>query len=150
MTCGNIQPSKATNSSSFDRRYLRELRKECAKNPIIGYLNINSRRNKIVDLKQVPYESELDIIAVSETKLSDEFPNPQFNIEGYYNPAQLRKDRTIHGGGSVVYVKTGIPVKRVHTLEPANLEVICFEINIAKRKWLIYSFYRSETFTQLP
>ena len=50
----------------------------------------------------------------------------------------------------IVYVKTGVPVKRVHALEPANLEVICFEITIAKRKWLIYSFYRSETFTQLP
>ena len=50
----------------------------------------------------------------------------------------------------IVYVKTGVPVKRVLALEPANLEVICFEITIAKRKWLIYSFYRSETFTQLP
>ena len=46
-----------------------------------------------------------------ETKLSDEFPNPQFNIEGYYNPAQLRKARTIHGGGLIVYVKTGVPLK---------------------------------------
>ena len=71
-------------------------------NPIIGYLNIDSLRNKIVDIRQVLCESELDIIAVSETKHSDEFPNPQFNIEGYYNPAQLRKDRTIHGGDLVV------------------------------------------------
>ena len=89
----NIESSKAANSSNFD---LRELRKECAKNPIIGYLHINGLRNKLVDLRQVLYESELDIIAVSETKLSDEFPNPQFNIKGYYNPAQLRKNRTIH------------------------------------------------------
>ena len=50
----------------------------------------------------------------------------------------------------VVYVKTGIPVKRVHALETVNLEVICFEFTTAKRKWLICSFYRSETFTQLP
>ena len=50
----------------------------------------------------------------------------------------------------VVYVKTGIPVKRVHALEPSNLDVIYFEITIAKRKWLIYSFYSSETFTQPP
>ena len=150
LTCGNIEPSQAANSSNFDLGYLKELRKESAKNPTIGYLNINSRRNKIVDLRQVLYESELDILAVSETKLSDEFPNPQFKIEGYYNPAQLRKDRTIHGGGLIFYVKTGVPVKRVHVLEPANLEVICFEITIAKRKWLIYSFYRSETFTPLP
>ena len=150
LTCGNIEPSQAANSSNFDLGYLKELCKECAKNPIIGYLNINSLRNKIVDLRQVLYEGELDILAVSETKLSDEFPNLQFNIEGYYDPAQLRKDRTIHGDGVIVYVKTGVPVKRVHALEPANLEVICFEITIAKRKWLIYSFYRSETFTQLP
>ena len=148
--CGTIEPSKTENSSNVDLRYLRELRKEFANNPIIGYLNINSLRNKTVDLRQVLPESELDIITISETKLYDEFPNPQFNIEGYYNPAQLRRDRTIHGGGLVVYVKTGIPVKRVHALEPANLKVICFEIIIAKRKWLIYSFYRSETFTQLP
>ena len=32
---------------------------------------------------------------------------------------------------------------RVHALQPANLEIIYFEITIAKRKWLIYSFYRS-------
>ena len=64
MTCGNIEPSKTANSSNFDLRYLRELHKECAKNPVLGYLNINSLRNKIVDLRQVLYESKLDIIAV--------------------------------------------------------------------------------------
>ena len=77
LRCGNIEPSKAANSSNFYLRYLRKLCKECTKTPIIGYLNINSLRNKIVDLRQVSlYESELDIIAVLETKLSDEFPNP--------------------------------------------------------------------------
>ena len=140
MTCRNIEPSKTANSSNFDLRYLREVRKEFANNPIIGYLNINSLRNKIVDLRQVLYESELDIVAISETKLSDEFPNPQFIIQGYYNPAQLRKDKTIHRGGLVVYVKTGISVKHLRALEPANLEVICFEITIAKRKWQFIHF----------
>ena len=37
----NIEPSIAANSSNFDLR-LRELRKECAKNTIIGNLNVNS------------------------------------------------------------------------------------------------------------
>ena len=132
MTCGDIEPSKTENSSNFDLKYLKELRKEFANNPIIGYLNINSLRNKIVDPRQVLHENELDIITISETKLSYQFPNPQFNIEGFYNPAQLNKDRTIHWGGLVVNVKTGIPIKRVHKLEPANLEVLCFEITIAK------------------
>ena len=33
LTCGNIEPSKAANSSKFDLGYLKELRKECAKKP---------------------------------------------------------------------------------------------------------------------
>ena len=75
-TCGNIEPSKTANSSNFDLRYLKELRKEFVNNPVIGYINISSLRNKMVNLRKALYESELDIIAISETKLSDEFPNP--------------------------------------------------------------------------
>ena len=58
-----------------------------------------------------------NILAISETKLCDEFPDSQFVTEGYYNPAQFRKDRTIHGGGLIVYVRNGIPVKRVKQFE---------------------------------
>ena len=137
-------------NNTFDLGYLGRLRQEHVNNPIMGYLNINSLRHKIIDLRHVLSESQLDIFAISETKLSDEFPDAQFIIDGYCDPAQFRKDRNEHGGGLVVYVKTGIPVKRVKALEPANLEIICIEITIAKRKWLIYSFYRSETFTKLP
>ena len=62
-------------------------------------------RYKVADLRHVLSESEPDILAISETKLCDEFPDSQFVIEGYYNPAQFRKDRTTHGGGLIVYVK---------------------------------------------
>ena len=106
-------------------------------------------RYKVVDLRHVLFESELDILAISETKLCDEFPDSQFVIEGYYHPAQFRKDRTAHGGGLIVYVRNGIPVRRVKTFEPPNQEIICLEIAINKRKWLIYSFYRSESFSDL-
>ena len=129
--------------------YLAELRKKYSDNSIIGHLNINSLRYKVVDLRHVLFESELDILAVSETKLCDEFHDSQFVIEGYYHPAQFRKDRTAHGGGLIVYVRNRIPVRRVKTFEPFNQEIICLEITINKRKWLIYSFYRSESFSDL-
>ena len=90
-------------------------------------------RYKVVDLRHVLFESELDILAISETKLCDEFPDSQFVIEGYYNPAQFRKERTTHGGGLIVYVRNGIPVKRVKTLEPPNQKIICLEITINKK-----------------
>ena len=38
---------------------------------------------------------------------------------------------------------------RVKTFEPPSQEIICLEITINKRKWLIYSFYRSESFSDL-
>ena len=69
--CGDIEPCKTANSSDFDPGYLRELRKEFANKPITVYLNINCLRDKIVDFRQVLYESEMDIIAILETKLSD-------------------------------------------------------------------------------
>ena len=72
--------------------YLAELRKKYSDNPIIGYLNINSLRYKVIDLRHVLFESELDILAISETKLCDEFPDSQFVIEGYYHLAQFRKE----------------------------------------------------------
>ena len=126
--------------------YLAEVRKKYSDNPITGYLNINSLRYKVVDLRHVLFESELDILAIPETKLCYEFPDSQFVIEGYYNPAQFRKDRTTHDGGLIVYVRNGIPVKRVKTFEPPNQEIICLEITINKRKWLIYSFSDLTTF----
>ena len=97
----------------------------------------------------VLFESELDILAISETKLCDGFPDSQFVIEGYYNLTQFRKDRTTHGGGLIVYVRNGIPVRHVKTFEPPNQEIISLEITSSKRKWLIYSFYRSESFSDL-
>ena len=66
---------------------------KCLYNYIIGYLNIKSLRYKVVDLRHVLFESELDILAISETKLCDEFSDSQFAIEGCYHPAQFMKDR---------------------------------------------------------
>ena len=111
--CSNLEIFNDTTTaiSNLYLPYLAELWKKYSDHPIIGYLNINSLRYKIVDLRHVLFESELDILAISETKLCDEFPDSQFVIEGYCHPAQLRKDRTAYGGGRIVYVRNGIPVR---------------------------------------
>ena len=129
--------------------YLSNVYRTYSTNPIIGYTNINSLRNKIIDLRHVISANKLDIISVAETKLSDDFSDAQLTIDGFYDPAQFRRDRTCFGGGLVVYVRNGIPAKLVKALEPSNNEVICVKVTLSKRKWLIYSFYRSESFTDL-
>ena len=51
--------------------------------PFIAYLNISSLRYKIIDLWHTLSSAGLELVAVSETKLSSEFPDAQFQIDGY-------------------------------------------------------------------
>ena len=55
----------ASTKSMYENR-LKHLR-----NPLIGYLNINSLRNKIVDVREVFGKLQLDCFVLSETKLDD-------------------------------------------------------------------------------
>ena len=48
----------------------------------------------------------LEIVAVSGTKLMDEFPNEQFST-GYSFP----RDRNQHGGGLMVFIKKDVITK---------------------------------------
>ena len=125
------------------------LHRKYPNNPIIGYLNINSLRNKIIDLRHVVSISQPDILTISETKLDDTFPDAQFRMDGYYSPAQFRRDRNKHGRGLMAFIRNGIPVKHAKTFEPSNQEAISFEVTITKRKWIIYAFYRSESYSNL-
>ena len=62
---------------------------------IIGYLNINSLRNKF-DALEVIIKDNIDIFVVSETKLDESFPMGQFEIDGFSTP--FRADRNKEGG----------------------------------------------------
>ena len=72
------------------------------RNSLIGYLNINSLRNKIVDAREVLGKLELDYFLLSETKLDDSFPSAQFYIENF--EIRNRSDRDKNGGGLIEFV----------------------------------------------
>ena len=59
---------------------LRNLRLENLGRMIVGYLNINSIRNKLDPLKEI-VSRNIDILMVAETKLDASFPKEQFFIE---------------------------------------------------------------------
>ena len=61
------------------------------RNPLIGYLNINSLRNKIAGAGEVFGKLQLDYFVLSETKLDDSFPSAQFYIENF--EIKNRRDR---------------------------------------------------------
>ena len=78
---------------------LKNLRKAYQNNPLIGYININSLREKILSLRQVLSKVPIDILFVDETKLDVSFLDHQFKIPGYQFPP-LKRDHNSKGGGN--------------------------------------------------
>ena len=81
----------------------------------IAHLNINSLRNKFVELTKI-VKGNIDVILISETKLDSSFPSSQFLIEGYTSPYRLdRKEGREIGGGILLFVRHDIPSKPLKT-----------------------------------
>ena len=80
-------------------------------NPLIGCLNINSLRKKIVDAREVFGKLQLDYFVLSETKLDDIFPSAQFYVENC--EIRNRRDRDKNGGGLIEFVRKGFITKKI-------------------------------------
>ena len=107
-------------SHILDLDGLNKLSKEHQNNPIIGYLNINSLRNKINDLRKICRKTQIHVLCIDETKLDESFPDAQFHIKGYQYSA-FRKDRNKDGGRKIVFVKKGLIAKRILEYENINI-----------------------------
>ena len=91
--------NKAKNTNhSLDIEELINLRKLHTNNLIIGYLNINSLRNKIAQLRLVCRKAPINLLCMDETKLDASFLDAQFHIEGYHNPSFRRNNDKNVGG----------------------------------------------------
>ena len=95
-------------------------------NPIVGYLNINSLRNKIDNPREVCKKVQIDVLCINETKLDDSFPDSQFKINGYQFPF-LRRDRDNREGEKIAFMKQGLTVNRLKQLETKILGTIFLE-----------------------
>ena len=82
------------------------------RNPLIGYLNINSLKNKIVDvLGKLP----LDYFVLSETKFDDSFPFARFYIENFERINRGGRDK--NGGGLIELVRKGFITKKIRNMK---------------------------------
>ena len=105
-------------SSGFEA--LRENRRKYVTNLLMGYLNINSLRKKIVDLREIILELSLASLVLSETKIDQSFATAQFYIKEY--EVRARRDRDKHGGGLIEFVKNGFISKRFKEYETKQSE----------------------------
>ena len=123
-----------------------DLRIKNPNNPLIGYLNINSLRNKVVDLREILSKISPDYFVVAETKLDYSIPSKQLEIENY--EIRNRKDRDKNGGGLIEYVKKGVVCKQLN-FDAKSSEIIISELTIRNKKWVIISCYRPPSNTNL-
>ena len=71
--------------------------------------------------------------------------NNQFQIKGYKN---FRLNRHCYGGGVCMYVSHDIDARRVEYNFLSNIENICLELNLRKRKWLVISIYKPPSYSK--
>ena len=120
---------------------LRALRNRCPRSLILGFLNINSLRNKYLCLKDI-FDSQLvDYFSVLETKIDESFPDAQFHPQDY---AITREDVSEKSGGIMTFIRSDIPFNRKYEIEINNeaFHSLCVQISVNKEKWLIASIYR--------
>ena len=111
-------------------------------NPCISYYNINSLRNKFVEITDLASKVLPDILVLAETKIDNHFKDSEFILDGYYRP--LRNDFSSSSGGLIQYVRNGIIHSHKPEFELSNFESISTEFTFNKQKWLYLSFYRTE------
>ena len=113
-----------------------DLRVKYPNNPLVGFLNINSLRNKIIDLRNIAEKCLPDVLLIQETKLSAEFRTEIFLLNNYTSP--MRRDRNEHGGGLMQYVRRGVVCNRLNVYESTSFEVLCSELIVCKKKWITF------------
>ena len=114
---------------------------------MFGYLEMNSLRNKIIDLREIISYLQLDYFVLSETKINDSFPSAQFDMSGY--EIRARRDRDGMGEGIIEYVRRGVICKRLKDFETTISESICSELVISKKKWFCMCIYRPPNYNNL-
>ena len=120
--------------------HLDNLRSKNAGSIIFCYLNINYSRNKFENLCEL-VAGNVDILCIAETKLDPSFPNSQFLIPGFHKP--LRMDVSSRRGGLLVSIKSSLPSKMLTKFKLSNnIQMIPFELNLRKNKWLFVSIYK--------
>ena len=89
----------------FRRRYIF--------NFVFTHVNINSFRHKYPFIRDILNKQPVDLLAISESKLDNNFTDYQFQVTDY---AIYRQDLTSSSGGMSVNVRANLPHQRLGKL----------------------------------
>ena len=102
----------------------------------IANLNVNSLLKHIDEIRHILSISQIDFLAINESKIDDFVSDNEIQISGYNF---VRKDRNRFGGGVVVYIREQYSYLERNDLIAGCLEMICVEISEPYGKSFIVS-----------
>ena len=107
----------------------------------ICHVNINSitTDGRLDELDQFVTDNDIDILALSETKLDDNIHPSLYQLTNFHTP--FTRHRTRHGGGVATYIRSNLPCSRLQTLETDGIEWTWTQTKIKSNTILICSLY---------
>ena len=129
LSAPSIESTQLDGSNEFREIFI--LRTKNPNNPLIGFLNINSLRNKMIDLRLVVEKCLTDILVIEETKINSDFKTEIILINNYQKP--IRRERNEFGGGLMQFVRKGVVCNRVPVFESLTNEIICSDLLVCKK-----------------
>ena len=110
----------------------------------VAHINIRSLRNKVEQVDRLLRTTGIDILAVSETWLTDKDAQNVLEINGY---VLFRKDGVGQGSGLVLYIKEALnPVQNTdleNATQMANFEKLCATVRTVGCTVNVTAFYRN-------
>ena len=106
---------------------------------IMGY-NINSLTAgiKLEELGSLARTMNIDLIAISETKLNDNIQESVYTIPGFNVE---NKHRTRKGGGVCIYIRDDLPYVRATKVESKELEHVSVDITLKGKKFNVSNIF---------
>ena len=136
--CGDINPNPGPTSPLFDT--LHTVKDQGKHGISIGHSNVRGLRKNLAEVKILIEHTNLDILTVSETHLTQDIHNDEVNIDGYHI---LRKDRAHKAGGGVaIYFKSALDCTRLSKYDDEDIETLWIELLSQSQRLLIGCVYR--------
>ena len=111
------QKQLTNDNSSFEEQVTNAAREYIGKLKI-ALLNINSLESKVHEIDFILHNKLIDIFVLNETKLDNSNDDVFFERDAY---KLLRRDRTGHGGGVIIYIRNEFKIQHQEFDDTAEL-----------------------------
>ena len=108
----------------------------------ISHINVNGLLNKLLDIKALLFSIKFDILAITESHLSEDISDDEIAITGYKTARRDRNDGR-KGGGTVIYFAEYLDAYERQDIDVNNsLEAAWIDVTVASQRLLVASIYR--------